>query len=131
MLPSIHVNDVTDILLHRSHKCMDATRLRYLKFPSRRPAGDQSHQKQAWFQDRRVKKFENESDSGSTSGECGGGRAEIPTSDKMAGEQFYRHVYCLVINWRITSYDLQRVLHHVANICDSIFQHIKILSHQL
>jgi len=35
MLPSIHVNDVTDILLHRSHKCMEAMRLHYLKFPFR------------------------------------------------------------------------------------------------
>jgi hypothetical protein len=34
-LPSIHVNDVTDILLHRSHKRMEAMHLRYLKFPSR------------------------------------------------------------------------------------------------
>lgn len=82
MLPSIHVNDVTNILLHRSHKCMEDMRLRYLKFPSRWPAGNQSLQKQAWFQDWRVKKFENESDSGPSSGGCGSSRAEIPTSGK-------------------------------------------------
>lgn len=83
MLPSIHVNDVTDILLHRSHKCMEAMRLHYLKFPFRWPAENQPLQKQAWFQDWRVKKF---SGSGSSSGGCGSSRADIPTSGKKADE---------------------------------------------
>lgn len=82
MLPSIHVNDVTDILLRRSHKCSEAMRLRYSKFPSRWPAENQSLQKQAWCQDWKVKKFENGSGSGSSSGGCGSSRAEIPTSGK-------------------------------------------------
>jgi hypothetical protein len=86
MLPSIHVNDVTDILLHRSHKCIQAMRFRYLKFPFRWPAENRYLQKQAWFLDWRVKKFENESGSGKSSGGCGSSRADIPTSGKKAGE---------------------------------------------
>jgi hypothetical protein len=51
MPPSIHVNDVTDILLHRSHKCMEAMRLRYLKVSIPLTRRKPIPPKQAWFQD--------------------------------------------------------------------------------
>lgn len=57
-------------------------------------------------------------------GGFGSRRVENPTSGNKPGEWYYRHIYCLAINWRVISYDFY---YHVANTCDSIiFQHLKI-----